>query len=227
MAGRVSGSRSGQAVAGALDDHELAPGPAGGVLGRLQGHGEVAGAVDGDHRDAAPGRGAASIHRLPRLRRIDTAGPSSRQGRATWPTRVGTNSRPSFIACSGFLSTGGVVDRVEGEQHDHAGHGRREQAADVDQAVPGVADDGVDEHHADGPLGLGGAQLGDDPAAHGVAGEERPVRCRARRAPGRAGPAYWRKLAPPEGRPWVLPWLAVSMAMTLKPIDTRRDSVWA
>ena len=116
---------------------------------------------------------------------------------------------------------------VEGEQDHDAGHGRREDPADVDHAVPRVADDGVDEDDAEGPLGLVGAQLGDDPAAHRVAGEERPLDAELVEGPAEQLGVVGRSWRRRTGRPWVLPWLAMSMAMTLKPIDTRRDRVWA
>ena len=115
-----------------------------------------------------------SIHRLPRLRRIETAGPNSRHGRVTWPTSVGRNSATELRGLLGVLEHRRRRHGVEGEQDDDAGHGRREHPPDVDQAVPGVAHDGVDEDDPEGPLGLVGTQLGDDAAAHRMAGEERP-----------------------------------------------------
>ena len=63
-------------------------------------------------------------------------------------------------------------DGVDRQRGAHDPDERRRQPEHVDHAVPGVADDGVDEHDGDGAVRALGGELGDQAPAHGVTGED-------------------------------------------------------
>ena len=126
------------------------------------------------HRDL---RSSQLLEHLPAaaVRSIETAGPSMPPGPAGVAERAsGATRRPSLTAWRGSREPRHGRDRVGHERAGDAQQQRREEAGQADQPVPGVAHDGVDEHHGDRPVGLGGGQLGDQPPAHRVAGEAPP-----------------------------------------------------
>ena len=173
------------------------------------------------------GRAPRACRRCPASAGSRSAGPSSRQGRRTWPTRVGPTSRPSFAAWRGLRRAAASRACRWPAATATPTSTRRGEARHVDHPVPGVADDRVDEDDGDGPVGVAPPPAGRRAGRPSSGRRRRPGGCPARRAPGRAGRRRRRVLAPPVGRPWVPPWPATSIATTLKPMRTRRDSVWA
>ena len=106
---------------------------------------------------------------MPRLRRIEAAGPEEPPGSAHVAAQGRGDEAAQLDGLPGVAEPRHGGDGVEEQRGAGAGQQRGEHPEDVHHAVPGVAHDGVEEHHGDGPLGFGGGQLGDEAAAHGVA----------------------------------------------------------
>ena len=153
MAGSVSGSFS---------SHEWRPRgspragrwPPGGRPGGGERHGEVPVAVD--HEEWTRRSSASGLEQVPARRRAQ-----DRDGRADQAPRPadvadGGGQRrggSSLAAWRGSRSTARCVSGVDHQRRPETARTRRRPAGPVDHAVPGVAHDGVEQEHGDGPLG--------------------------------------------------------------------------
>ena len=131
--------------------------------------------------------------------------------------------RSSLAACAGLRSQGSVdsVSATSSAASPMSTGGANR--LHLDEPVPAVADHRADEHDRDRPVGVAGRQLGHEPAAHRMAGED------ARRMPARDTWARARRTTRGRltgGQALVAPG-PPSTATTLNPMPTRRESVWA
>ena len=183
-------------------------------------HGHVAVAVDDDHRDARLGRAPRASAAAAAERIIETAGPEhAATGRVAWPTSVGRRPAgpawPPGRGCAATAASTACRPRAARPRPASTGGAKRDTLMSRSQQL---ADDGVDEHHGDGPVGVAGRPAGPRAGRPSSGRRTPPGGCPARRAPGPAARRRTPRSSPPVGRPWVPPWPATSMATTLKPM---------
>ena len=140
-------------VRGALHDDEVAASPASSVLRGGKGDGDVAVAVDGEHRDLLVAQRvehpASALAAKDRRRRREEAPRPPHV-----PRERGAHEAAELHGLLGVAEPRNGRGRVDHEGDADPDEQRGEDAEQGDHAVPGVADDGVEQDHGDGPMGL-------------------------------------------------------------------------